>query len=328
VPGGDSTNRTRSAHSLLEQLFDIDRATEASNRVVHIPGGFAHGQVHAIPSRAAREAIVNGVVHRDWLSAEPTTVEHIGDVLIVTSPGGFIGGIAPSNIITHPAVPRYRSLAEAMATLRLAEREGVGVDRMVRDMLALGHRVPDITEIPGPCVRIALVGGPPDFEVTEFLTALAPVTVQSDVDALLLITHLCRCGWIDANAAAPVLQRSPTETVDALDRLSVATIDDEAVIMPIKGTPPGEPPGYRLGVAARRRLTRRLSSLAAASGRSQLIVTWARARGRVSSTEVSDLTGVSVPYAGTLLTALAEEGLLVPARVTKMGRGFHYLPAL
>ena len=49
-------------------------------------------------------------------------------MLTVTSPGGFIGGITPANIITHPAVPRYRSLAEAMATLRLGEREGIGVD--------------------------------------------------------------------------------------------------------------------------------------------------------------------------------------------------------
>jgi ATP-dependent DNA helicase RecG len=120
VPAGDSTNRTRSARSLLEQLLDVDRASQTANRLVHAPDGFAHGQLRAIPARALREAIVNGVVHRDWSSPEPTTVEHIGETLIVTSPGGFIGGVSPSNIITHPAVPRYRSLAEAMATLRLA----------------------------------------------------------------------------------------------------------------------------------------------------------------------------------------------------------------
>ncbi|EQD37499.1 transcriptional regulator, partial [mine drainage metagenome] len=121
VAGSDSTNRVRSARPLLEQVWDVDQASQASNRLVHVPEGFVHGQLRAIPSRALREAIVNGVVHRDWLSPEPTTVEHVGDLLTVTSPGGFIGGITPSNIITHPAVPRYRSLAEAMATLRLAE---------------------------------------------------------------------------------------------------------------------------------------------------------------------------------------------------------------
>lgn len=67
----------------------------------------------------------------------------------MTSSGGFIGGITPSNIITHPAVPRYRSLAEAMASLWLGEREGIGVDRMVRDMLAIGRPEPGISEIAG-----------------------------------------------------------------------------------------------------------------------------------------------------------------------------------
>jgi hypothetical protein len=47
----------------------------------------------------------------------------------------------------------------------------------------------------------------------------------------------------------------------------------------------------------------------------------------VSSSEVADLTGVSVPYAGTLLTSLAEDGVLIPARPSRSGRGFHYLPA-
>src|SRR5699024_4649715 len=134
---------------------------------------------------AVREAIVNGVTHRDWLSPLPTTVEHTGDTLTVTSPGGFIGGIGPTNIITHPAVARYQSLAEAMASLRLAEREGVGVDRMVRDMLASGHPEPDISEIPGPYVRVVLVGGDPEVEVLGLLTHLEPTT-RSDVDALLL----------------------------------------------------------------------------------------------------------------------------------------------
>ena len=103
------------------------------------------GQLRAIPSRAVREVIVNGVIHRDWLSPQSTVVEHTGDMLAVTSPGGFLGGITPANIITHPAVPRYRSLAEAMATLRLGEREGIGVDRIVRDMLAIGRPEPEIS---------------------------------------------------------------------------------------------------------------------------------------------------------------------------------------
>lgn len=327
VPGGDSTNRHRSARPLLEQVWDVDQASQASNRLVHVPEGFAHGQLRAIPGRAVREAIVNGVVHRDWLSPQPTTVEHIGDALTVTSPGGFIGGIAPSNIITHPAVPRYRSLAEAMATLRLAEREGIGVDRMVRDMLAMGRREPEISSVAGPYVRVGLVGGEPDAAVLEFLSQVVPAAVAADVDALLLIDHLSRHGWIDVETAAPVLQRPVGEADAAIQRLATAQIDGEPLITAIKGVPSGQPAAYRLGGAAGSRLANRVEGLSAPAARTAQILAWARTRGRVSTTEVADMTGVSIPYAGTLLTGLEEEGLLDPGRENKLGRGFYYVPS-
>jgi ATP-dependent DNA helicase RecG len=326
--GGDSTSRVRSARPLLEQVWEVDQASQASNRVVHVPEGFAHGQLRAIPGRAAREAIVNGVVHRDWLSSLPTTVEHVGDTLTVTSPGGFIGGIAPSNIITHPAVPRYRSLAEAMASIRLAEREGIGVDRMVRDMLAIGRPEPEISEVDGPYVRVGLVGGEPDAHVVDFLTHLEPTEIGTDVDALLLIDHLSRHGWIDVATARPVLQRPPRETEAAMSRLAASKLDGSPVITPIKGTPPGQPIAYRFSDAARAKLADRVDHLETSDGRTGLILGWARSRGRVSTTEVADMTGLSVPYVGLLLTSLEEEGLLSPGRENKLGRGFFYVPAV
>lgn len=326
VPGADSTVRVRSSRALLEQVWDVDRASEASNRIVHVPEGFAHGQLRAIPARAVREAIVNGVAHRDWLSPHPTTVEHIGDTLTVTSPGGFIGGITPSNIITHPAVPRYRSLAEAMASLRLAEREGIGVDRMVRDMLAIGRPEPEISEIEGPYVRVGLVGGEPDNEVVNFLSEVEPSTIGSDVDALLLIDHLARKGWADRSAAGPVLQRPPVESQAAIERLSAARIDGAAVIVQVKGVPADQSPAYRLSDASLEKLSGRVAHLATPDGRTRLILDWAVARGRVSTTEIADLTGLSVPYVGSLLSGLEDEGSLAPGRENKLGRGFFYVP--
>jgi ATP-dependent DNA helicase RecG len=65
IRGGDSVNRIRSRRPLIEQVWEVDQASQASNRLVHVPEGFAHGQLRAIPSRAIREVIVNGVTHRD-----------------------------------------------------------------------------------------------------------------------------------------------------------------------------------------------------------------------------------------------------------------------
>ena len=63
----------------------------AANRVTHTTGGFALRKIRALPPKTVREAIVNGVIHRDWLSPLPTVVEHIGDTLAVTSLGGSPG---------------------------------------------------------------------------------------------------------------------------------------------------------------------------------------------------------------------------------------------
>ncbi|MGH3443227.1 MAG: ATP-binding protein, partial [Nitriliruptorales bacterium] len=320
VPGADSTNRVRSSRPLLEQTWEVDQASQAANRVVHVAEGFAHGQLRALSPRAVREAIVNGSVHRDWGSPQPTVIEHIGDTLVVTSPGGFIGGVEPSNIITHPAVPRYRSLAEAMATLRLAEREGIGIDRMVQDMLAVGHHEPEITEIAGPYVRVGLMGGDPDEEVLALLASAAPADVASDVDALLVVEHLSRHGWIDVEFAAPVVQRPAAETEAALRRVAGVRVDGDPLITPVDGVPAGHPPAYRLSDTAQAKLAKRTATLRVSDRRRDVILAWARARGRVSSTEVSDLVGLSVPSSGALLTGLEDDGLLAPGRETKLGR--------
>lgn len=279
-----------------------------------------------MPQRAVREAIVNGVVHRDWISPDPTVVEHVGDVITVTSPGGFIGGVSPRNIITHPAQPRYRSLAEAMAHLRLAEREGIGVDRMVRDLLSLGRPEPEISSIDGPYVRVGLVGGDPDREVVDVLAATVPESTSRDVDALLLIDLAVRAGWFDQTTAAPAVQRPPREAAASIARLSQATVDGEPFVVSVAGTPADAAPAFRLGDRARARLSHRLAPLARPEGRTRLILAWARHRGRVSTTEIADLTGLSVARVGHLLTELEHEGELAPGRPTKRGRGFFYVP--
>ena len=216
VPGGDSRNRIRGSGPLLEQIHEAERAGEAANPTFHVAHGFAHGQIRVIPPRALREAIVNGVVHRDWLSPQPTTVEHAGETLVVTSPGGFVGGINPSNIISHPAVPRHRSLAEAAASLGIAERQGIGVARMTRDLLAIGRPRPQIYEIAGPYVRVTLLGGEPDPAMIRLVADITPQGLAEAVDTLLLIDELCGRGWVDADTSAAVLQRPAAEVADAI----------------------------------------------------------------------------------------------------------------
>jgi ATP-dependent DNA helicase RecG len=198
---------------------------------------------------------------------------------------------------------------------------------MVHDMLAIGRPEPEISEVDGPYVRVGLIGGEPDAQIVDFLANLEPPSIGSDLDVLLLINHLRRNGWIDVESAGKVLQRPPRETEAALGRLAGSRAGRDQLISAIKGTPPDRSTAYRLGDHARARLAAKSEHLTSPDGRTRLILDWAAKRGRVSTTEIADITGLSVPYAGSLLTALEEQGLLIPGRSNKAGRGFFYLPA-
>lgn len=326
VPGADSINRVRAVGPLLKQIADVEQASENANRIHHVLLGFHMVQIRSIPSRVVREAIVNGVVHRDWHSPAPTLVEYAGDQMTVTSPGGFIRGVSPSNIITHPAEPRYPRLAEAAAALGLAEREGVGVDMMIRYMLAAGLPPPDFGEIDGPYVRVNLFGGPPDPAMLRYINEAEPSISGSDVDLLLILDHSIRRGWIDPGSAAPLLHRSEAETDEVLHRVSRVSSGGHPIIVRVDGAPVDHPPAFRLSDRGREVFSHRTGSARTPEGRDALLLDWARRRGRISSTEAADITGLTVPYCGRLLAGLARAGLLTGSRPNGRGRGFHYLP--
>lgn len=326
--GGDSTLRVRRPdRSLLEELAEAFVAVEAHNATRHIQAGLVVRQVREIPTLAAREAIVNGVAHREWGMPQPTVVEHVGRTLRVTSPGGFFGGVNESNIITHPSHSRNASLTQLLADLRVAEREGVGVDRMVREMVRIGHQPPAIREISGPYVRASLVGDALDVPWISWLADIEPSEESADVSSLLLLRHLLDKGWVDEQQAVPLIQLPVEEARGAILKLARATIDAHQLIVVVDGTPDSAAPAWRLGSHVLEHLvaldrenghTRDLPS------RSEIARSYARLRSRISSTELGSLVGASATNVGHVLKALAAEGVLEPSNPTGRGRGFCY----
>lgn len=330
-PGGDSTYRIRSKKPLIEQISEVLKTIGFTNPTTH-HGDIVRRQINAIPPTAAREVIVNAVAHRNWNTDQPVLVEHVENTLIVTSPGGFPAPVNTENIITHPSVPRHRSLAEAMAAMGIAEREGVGIDRVVTSMLLLGHPVPEISEIAGPSVRVGLFGGEADGEVVDFYSQIDPRVQLSDVDLVLVIDNLCSEIFIDADSAVSLLQRPAAEAQRVLQRCSQSRFGSrsrfggEYVLVEIEGTSALGTPAFRLSDQTRELLSSRSKHELSIEGRRELALKWARHRGRISSSELAELAAVSVPTAGRTLSELGDDGLLMPSRKTK-GRGFHYLPA-
>ncbi|RJT87880.1 hypothetical protein D6T64_12300 [Cryobacterium melibiosiphilum] len=329
VAGGDSLARVRRSHrSLLEQLQEVFTTSRAYNPITHVNGGLAQAQVRQIPERALREAIVNGVAHREWAITAPTVVEHVGGLLRVTSPGGFVWGVSPENIINHPSSSRNTALVDLLASLRVAEREGIGIDRMFGDMLRLGYGPPDIAEIDGPSVVTRLIGNHPNTAWIQWLNQLSNPLVRSDLRLLMSVYFAVTNGWLDARVLAPYLQVSEAEATDAITTLVDLTIDGHPVFVEVRGTPAGTPRVMALSEQARTSLTdlERIANIRRSwPTREDIAQAYAAARGRISTTELGDLVGAHATNIGSVLNSLADRGVLEPSRERRRGAGFHYL---
>lgn len=326
---GETTTRVRRTNrSLLQELAEVFQAFEGNNALLHLHrDGLVVGQLREIPPLAAREAIVNGVAHREWGSADPTFIEHVGRTLRVTSPGGFIGGVNERNILTHPSKSRNRSLTELLAALRIAEREGQGVDRMMREMIAVGHEPPDIREIAGPYVRAALVGDNVDIAWMAWLAEILPEDWRSDLQCLLILRRMVTVGWADVSTVAPLIQLTVEEARGAIKVVAGIAHQGAPVIEPVKGVPAGAEDAWRLSPSARSALEQLDESQGLRRPwpeRSALAATYAAARGRISSTELASLADAHASNVGAVLKSLEDEGLLVASRENRRGKGFFY----
>lgn len=199
----------RAGRGLIEDLRDVERAIDGRNRAVPLPTvGLTETTVRAIAPRAIREALVNAIMHRDYDVPEPITVEHTGDELVAFSPGGLFGGITIERLLTAPSRTRNRRLAGAFRSLRLAEREGTGVDLMYIEQIRLGHPAPSFRDRDGG-VRVTLTGGNPEPSVVAMHAAL-PERLRADARTAVAIDALRKAQSITQAELAEAAQDEPS----------------------------------------------------------------------------------------------------------------------
>lgn len=162
-------------------------------------------RIPQFPLEAVREAVLNALTHRDYTNPGEVLVRHSADELAITSPGGFIAGISPDNILRHEPRARNRTLANAFVKLRLVESSGIGRKRIYRSALEFGKRRPVYSATAeGVTLRIFNRGANPRLArmVSELSASGAPVTL----DHLLVLDALQQVDHIDTAAAASALQ--------------------------------------------------------------------------------------------------------------------------
>jgi ATP-dependent DNA helicase RecG len=100
------------------------------------------------PRFAVREALVNAVCHRDYrLSGRRVEIRMYEDRLEVISPGGLPGYITLDNIVDEH-FSRNPRLVSGLFQWGYIEELGLGIDRMIEEMLEHGHPAPDFEAKP------------------------------------------------------------------------------------------------------------------------------------------------------------------------------------
>ncbi|MCX7671099.1 MAG: DeoR family transcriptional regulator, partial [Anaerolineae bacterium] len=100
------------------------------------------------PLFAVREALVNAVCHRDYrLTGRRVEIRQFDDRLEVTSPGGLPGYITLDNIVEEH-FSRNPRLVNGLFEWGYIEQLGLGIDRMIEEMLQAGHPKPEFKATP------------------------------------------------------------------------------------------------------------------------------------------------------------------------------------
>jgi len=199
---------------LIEQAF-----TGPANPEHEVKIGLRLLRVPAFPLDVMREAVLNAVTHRDYTAPGEVLVRQTQREVVVSSPGGFLAGITPRNILRQEPFHRNRSLAEAFQQLGLVERAGMGRRRIFTSLIEYGKRIPEYSA-DAERVTLRIFDGGFDERMVRLIAAWRADGRHVDLDALLILTYLWEHAFLDAAAAAELLQLPSQDARGVLDLMA------------------------------------------------------------------------------------------------------------
>jgi ATP-dependent DNA helicase RecG len=322
VEGQPSHMRLERPAPLLVAFDDALRRLLDAFPAQPIIAGAQRREVRAVPQRASREALVNALMHRDYRQPRGRVVVTVigtpATTLKVRSPGGFPAGVTADRLLTTPSRPRNPVLAQALHTLGLAEREGIGIDAMYLEMLRDGHPAPEIAEDAGD-VLCVLRGGRADASVRAFFDELSArdPDLGDDVRAYIAITLLLGTTPLRPEPLAAAAQCTLPEALDTLERLAQAG----AIERLLDGSR-----SFRLSRTARDRLRARVAYPPRVSldERWETIRAYLDATPEIGRAQAAALLGVTPVQAARILSDLYHERGAIEPVGNPRGRGVRY----
>lgn len=198
----------------IEQIF-----TGPINPEEELSVGLFKMRIPAFPLEVVREAVLNALTHRNYSDPNEVSIRHTKKELTVVSPGGFLGGITPQNILRHEPISRNKALAEAFEKLRLVERAGIGRRRIFIPTLSYGKRMP-VYEADQSRVTLRIFDGGFDKRLATLVSEWRRQGREIDLEALLVLNYLRENTFIEVRTATEILQLPYEAARSVLDQLA------------------------------------------------------------------------------------------------------------
>lgn len=287
----------------LEEVEDV-LSNVTSLRTVR-PRGFAQLEIPMLSWEVAREAVLNAIAHRDYFLNQGVIVAIRKGQVEITSPGGFLGGISPKNVLRHPPVHRNELLARSLQQLGLVNRVGLGVDRIFEGLLRSGARTPTYSADEASVSVSLPLGGSDEF--AAWIVEHEQTDGTLGLDDLIVLRRLMDVGSIDRWSASEHLQLNETDAANHLSEMRQ------------RGLVVAHGRGRATTYGLRRPLSERLRGRAItdadhpleAEGVRLKIVELLKERGKLTNAEIRDFSGYTRQQVLALEKALEREGRIV-----------------
>ena len=111
--------------------------------------GIYRQDVYELPINSVRELIANAVAHRTYLEPCNIHVARFDDLLEVTSPGMLLNTVSIKKMIEGYSRLRNPAIANAFAYMKIIEKWGTGIPRILRECKEYGLKKPELIDFDG-----------------------------------------------------------------------------------------------------------------------------------------------------------------------------------
>jgi len=175
---GPAQQRIEYRQGFFSFYNDLWEKINLRNDMQHFQDGLFIWDIPTFNEKVTREIILNAISHRDYRAGGSIWVKQFPRKIIISSPGGFLHGISPDNMLWKQQ-PRNRRIAEVFSKCGLVERAGQGADRIFEESIKESKSLPDFSHTDEHEVVLSLDGEVQDENFLRFLEKIGKETFTS-----------------------------------------------------------------------------------------------------------------------------------------------------